>query len=51
MNYVNISSIVYYIKRNIINPSQPITIKVLSDCGLVKKVKSGVKILGRVIIE
>jgi hypothetical protein len=47
---VNLEKIVYYIQRNIINPNEPITMKVLSDCGLAKKIKNGVKILGRVFL-
>ena len=34
-------------KRGIINPAEAITIKVLNDVGIAKKIKSGVKVLGK----
>ena len=45
---MNVSTLIYYIKRGVLQPDKPITIKVLSDAGIVKKVKYGVKILARV---
>lgn len=40
--------IVYFIRRGVLSTQEPITIKRLADAGLVKKVKYGVKILGKV---
>lgn len=48
MDYVNINMIMAYVKRGILNAEQPITIKQLCDVGLAKKVKHGIKILGKV---
>jgi len=35
------------VKKGILNAKEPITIKHLADCGLAKKVRYGVKVLGR----
>ena len=50
MNYVNLSTIDYYVKLGVINPNEKITIKTLVDCGITKKVEFGVKILGKVLM-
>lgn len=47
LDTVNLSQIDYFVKKGILNSSSPITIKHLVDCGLVKKVKYGVKVLGK----
>jgi len=48
LDYVNLEKIDYFVKLGVLNPNETITIKTLVDLGLVKKVKFGVKILGRV---
>ncbi len=44
---VNISQILNAIKRGAIDPEQVITIKVMKDAGIFKRVKYGVKLLSR----
>ncbi len=41
----------YYIKKNVIDPKQTITLKTLVDCGLTKakSTKFGIKILAKVL--
>lgn len=46
-NTVNLADVDYFVKKGILNPNEFITIKHLNDCGLVKKVKYGVKVLGK----
>ena len=47
LDEINLTQINYFVKKGILNPNSPITIKHLVDCGLVKKVRYGVKVLGR----
>ena len=44
---VNLHEINYMVRKGVINPAEAITIKVLNDVGLAKKIKSGVKILAK----
>lgn len=46
-NYINLSSILYYINKGTLNPNEPITIKALHDAGAFKTAKFGIKILGK----
>lgn len=48
MTAINLKEINYYVKIGVIDPSKLITIRTLVECGLAKKVKYGVKILGKV---
>jgi hypothetical protein len=48
LNFVNLETIDYYVKLDVLNPELPITIKTLIDAGIVKKSEFGVKILARV---
>lgn len=45
---MNVGSVVYFVKRGILSADEPITIQKLVRVGLAKKVKYGVKILGKV---
>ena len=51
MNYVNIASITHFVRKGVIDPQEPITLKKLQDVGLAKKIKYGVKILGKGLDE
>lgn len=48
---MNLGQIDYYIKKNVIDPNQVITIKTLVDCGMAKakRITFGVKILAKVL--
>jgi len=46
--YINLKKIVYLIQHGRLNPEKVITIKDLKEAGAFRRVKYGVKILGRV---
>jgi len=48
LDYVNLETIDYYVKLQVLNPDESISIKSLVDAGIVKKVNFGVKILAKV---
>lgn len=44
---INIRNIVYYVKKNRLDASKPITMKDLFECGALSKIRFGVKVLGK----
>ena len=44
---INLGKIAYFIQKGVLDPSQPISMKVLFDTGVLTSIKHGVKILGQ----
>ena len=44
---INIDKLIYFIRKERLDPSKPITMKDLFDCGAFRNIKYGVKVLGR----
>lgn len=45
--YLNLERLVYFIQKGVLNPKEPITMKILFESGVLTKIKHGVKLLGR----
>lgn len=46
LEQINLGRIAYFIQKGKLDPSEPITMKVLHDTGVITKIEHGVKILG-----
>lgn len=46
LDKINLGKIAYYLEKRVLDPSEPITIKLLHQKGILHKIKHGVKVLG-----
>jgi large subunit ribosomal protein L15 len=46
LEQINLGKIAYFIQKGVLDPAEPITMKVLFDTGVITKVRHGVKFLG-----